>query len=121
MRDVADKLHVDDLNLVVLRGQLAQRPDVIQMAAGSEYIRYLVTVRTRAPKRRVDVIPVIYWNPGHGEMLREAPRGSGIYVVAQAQRRFYVGLGGRKSKVEIIATSVVIEEKEEADANSSDV
>src|SRR3989304_158102 len=52
-----------DLNLVVLAGRLAAPPDIRQFGSGSRLARYLVTVRTEEPTRRVDVVPVTLWDP----------------------------------------------------------
>ena len=55
-----------DLNLIVLCGRLAVPPEIKVFESGTRLIRYLVTVRSEAPRRRVDVIPVSMWDPPRG-------------------------------------------------------
>ena len=52
-----------DMNLVILAGKLAEPPQLRKFASGSSLLRSLVSVRTHAPRRRVDVIPVTLWDP----------------------------------------------------------
>ena len=52
-----------DLNVVVLAGRLAAQPEVRTFESGATLMRLLVTVRSAEPRTRLDVIPVVQWNP----------------------------------------------------------
>jgi single-stranded DNA-binding protein len=95
-----------DLNLVCLRGRLATDPEPRLFDSGSRLIRYLVTVRADAPKRRVDVVPVTIWDPE--ERLWDAPgvKGDTFWVCGSVQRRFWESPDGRRSRVEIVAEEI---------------
>lgn len=97
---------VTDVNLVVLRGRLASDPELRVFESGSRLIRYLVTVRTEHPKRRVDVIPVTVWDPSDEDWAEPGEKGQRFTVLGAAQRRFWEGPDGRRSRVEVVAEQV---------------
>jgi len=98
-----------DLNLVVLAGTISTEPDVRTFTSGSTLIRYLVTVRTTEPRRRVDVVPVTLWDPGPDDLAAIGDaRGRGVWVAGAIQRRFWSGDDGRASRIEVIAHEVRI-------------
>jgi len=95
-----------DLNLIVLCGRLAVDPEIREFDSGSRVARLLVTVRSDVPRKRVDVVPVTWWDPGP-EVLEEASvKGRRVWVCGSVQRRFWEGEGGRRSRVEVVAEQV---------------
>lgn len=97
---------IDSMNLVVLNGTLAAPAEVRRFESGSRLIRYLLTVRSYLPRRRVDVIPVTLWDPP--ETLVETPPDTGapLWITGSVQRRFWEGVDGRRSRLEIVALHV---------------
>ncbi|NIA24700.1 MAG: single-stranded DNA-binding protein [Gammaproteobacteria bacterium] len=97
-----------DLNLAVFCGRLAAPPEVRSFDSGTRLVRYLLTVRSEQPRRRVDVLPVTLWDPPE-ELVEDAPAaGSRLWVVGAIQRRFWDGVQGRRSRLEIIADQVTV-------------
>ena len=92
-----------DFNVVVLAGRLAAQPEIRTFESGATLMRLLVTVRTDEPRGRLDVIPVVQWNPDPREIPDEELRGRGVWVVGAAQRRFWSADDGRHSRIEIVA------------------
>ncbi len=99
-----------DLNLIVLCGRLAVPPEIKVFESGTRLIRYLVTVRSEEPRRRVDVIPVSMWDPPQ-ELIEENPEsGRRIWVCGSVQRRFWEAPDGRRSRIEVVAEQVTIKD-----------
>jgi single-stranded DNA-binding protein len=99
---------VMDLNLIVLCGRLAVPPEIKLFESGTRLIRYLVTVRSESPRRRVDVIPVSVWDPPD-DLVEAAPEtGRRIWVCGSVQRRFWEAPDGRRSRIEVVAEQVNI-------------
>ena len=92
-----------DLNLVVLSGTLSAPPELRQFASGSQLVRYLVTVRSAEPKRRVDVVPVTVWNPEERLLELQPEKGRRIWVAGSVRRRFWEAEQGRRSRLELVA------------------
>jgi single-stranded DNA-binding protein len=86
-----------DMNLVVLCGHLAADPETRQLDGGSRLVRYLVTVRVDHPRRRVDVVPVAYWDPPDDIWDDPGSRDIRVWVVGAVQRRFWEAPDGRRS------------------------
>lgn len=97
-----------DLNLVVLCGRIAADPEVRIFDSGTRLIRYLITVRSEAPRRRVDVIPVTLWDPTGEQVDDPGARGERIWVCGSAQRRFWESPDGRRSRIEVVAEQITI-------------
>ena len=95
-----------NLNLIVLAGRLAAPPEIRTFDSGANLIRYLVTVRTTDPRRRVDVLPVTLWNPSADLLSGDQPPGHRIWIAGSMQRRFWAAETGRRSQIEIIADQV---------------
>jgi len=93
-----------DLNLVVLSGKLAAPVELRQFESGSRLARYLVTIRSEQPKRRVDVIPVARWDPPADDRIPEV--GEQVWVAGSVQRRFWEAPEGRRSRLEVVAYEV---------------
>ena len=104
--------HRDDRNVVSLSGHLATAPDVRSFASGAHLARLLVTVRTQTDRPRTDVIPVTVWSPD--EHVSSAERGARVIIDATVQRRFWTDDGERRSRVEVVATSVEVVEEPSA-------
>lgn len=94
-----------DINVVVISGKLAATPEVRSFDSGARLIRYLVTTRSEAPHRRIDVLPVTLWDPDD-ELIAEAAVGQGVWIAGSVQRRFWAAAEGRRSRLEVVAQSV---------------
>lgn len=99
-----------DFNIVVLSGKLATAPEVRAFESGSRLIRYLVTTRSETPLRRVDVVPVILWDPDESHLAEDAAAGRSVWVAGSVQRRFWTAEDGRRSRLEVIAHHVEVKE-----------
>jgi single-stranded DNA-binding protein len=76
-------------------------------------VRYLVTVRSEEPRRRVDVVPVTLWDPGDELIDAEPTPGRRVWVVGTVQRRFWSAEEGRRSRLEIVADRVCLSPEDE--------
>lgn len=95
-----------DLNLVVVCGRLAAEPEVRQFPSGATMVRLLITSRMDEPIRRIDVLPVTIWDPDE-RLLADLPKpGDRVWSSGSIQRRFWDGEGGRRSRLEIVATHI---------------
>ncbi len=94
-----------DLNLVILCGRLSAPPDHRQFESGSSCLHLLVTVRSERPTRRIDVVPVTWWDPDPHSVVGLVP-GARLWIAGSAQRRFRDGSDGRRSTLEVIARAV---------------
>lgn len=103
-----------DLNLVVLAGKLAASPELRTFDSGSRLIRYLVTVRSDEPRKRVDVVPVTLWDPPDDLLEADLQPGRGVWVTGTVQRRFWEAPDGRRSRLEVIAEQVCLRDEDEA-------
>ncbi len=102
-----------DLNLTVLCGRLATDPEFREFDSGTRLIRYLITVRTDHPRRRVDVIPVVLWDPPPEILVEPGYKGERVWACGSAQRRYWESADGRRSRVEIVAEQVVVGDLED--------
>ncbi len=94
-----------DLNLVVLNGVFAADPEHRVSDSGTSLLRCLITVRSDNP-RRVDVIPVVYWEPNPAMLQSISGRGQRVWMAGTVQRRFWAEPDGRKSRLEIVARTL---------------
>lgn len=97
-----------DLNVVVLAGRLAAPPEIRQFESGTRLARYLITVRSEEPTRRVDVVPVTLWDPDDELLDADPAPGARMWVSGGVQRRFWSGEEGRRSRLEIVADQVCL-------------
>ena len=104
-----------DLNLIVIAGRLAAEPELTTFSSGARLLRLLVTVRSQEPRRRIDVLPVVMWDPPDDGHLGELTRGMGVWVAGSVQRRFWSAEAGRTSRVEIVAHEV--QQRPDRDSN----
>lgn len=95
-----------DLNLAVIAGSLSAPPEIRTFESGARLARYLITVRTTEPRRRVDVLPVVEWDPVDEDAITALDRGDRIWTVCSVERRFWSVADGRRSKIEIVAHHV---------------
>ncbi|MCP4304512.1 MAG: single-stranded DNA-binding protein [bacterium] len=95
-----------DFNVVVLAGRLAAPPEVRSFESGSRLVRFLVTVRSMTPRRRIDVVPVTLWEPDRDHPVLEADVGSSVWVAGSVQRRFWTEQQARRSQLEVVASDV---------------
>ena len=95
-----------DLNLAVIAGSLSAPPEIRTFESGAKLARYLVTVRTAEPRKRVDVLPIVQWDPPDEGIADELDRGDRVWTVCQVQRRFWNAAEGRRSRIEIVAHHV---------------
>lgn len=97
-----------DLNKVVLDGRLAAAPDYRVLESGSRMARLLVAVRSEEPHSRLDVLPVVWWEP-EDEFVAASPAvGNRVWITGSVQRRYWESADGRRSKVEVVAAHVSI-------------
>ena len=101
-----------DLNLVVVSGRLAAPPEIRQFESGSRLARYLVTVRSEEPVRRVDVLPVTLWDPADELLDADPAPGARVWVAGSVQRRFWSATEGRQSRLELVAEQVCLRPQE---------
>lgn len=106
-----------DLNLVVLSGKLATTPELRAYESGSRLIRYLVTVRSDEPRRRVDVVPVTLWDPPEDLAANLPDPGRHVWVTGMVQRRFWAAEEGRRSRLEVVAHQVEVKDPEVVSAD----
>jgi single-strand DNA-binding protein len=104
-----------DLNLIVVSGRLAAPPEIRQFESGARLARYLVTVRSEEPARRVDVLPVTMWDPSDELLDAEPAPGTRVWVAGSVQRRFWSGSDGRRSRIELVADQVCLRDEAEDD------
>ncbi len=97
-----------DMNLVLIGGKVAAPPELRSFASGSRLLRVLVTTRTQVPRRRVDVIPVVLWDPDPDHEVIDCAAGSRVWVVGTVQRRFWGGSEARNSRLEVIAQHLTL-------------
>ena len=102
-----------DMNVVVLFGKLAAPSELRSFESGSSLVRSLVAVRTDAPRRRVDVVPVILWDPDTNHPLLSATVGSQVFAICTIQRRFFTVGETRQSRLEVVARHVEVREVSE--------
>ncbi len=99
-----------DLNLAVLAGRLAVEPELREFDSGARYLRLLITVRSEEPRKRVDVLPVTLWDPPHELVGATLEPGRRVWVAGAVQRRFWESPDGRRSRLEIVAEHVAVNE-----------
>lgn len=110
-----------NMNVIVVAGKLAAPPELREFESGSRLLRSLVTVRTDAPRRRVDVLPITLWDPETDHELIDAPVGKRVWVVGSVQRRFWSAAEGRRSRLEIVAHHMELRKDETVASSGGDV
>jgi single-stranded DNA-binding protein len=93
-----------DINVVVLVGRLSAPPEISNDE--NTVVRLLIASRSDAPTKRLDLLPVVWWNPTSDELSRIPPVGARVWVTGSVQRRYWEGRDGRRSRIELIAEQV---------------
>ena len=109
-----------DVNELVISGRLAAAPDYRVLESGSTMARLLVAVRSEEPHSRLDVLPVVWWEP-QGYFVAAPPGvGSRVSIAGSVQRRYWESADGRRSKIEVVAAhvSVIDEDRQMPDSAS---
>ena len=96
----------NDFNLVVLCGELTVEPEYRAYDSGARLIRFLVATRSTEPLRRLDVVPVVLWDPPDDLWMRDSKRLDRVMVIGTVQRRYWTAPDGRESRVEVVASNV---------------
>lgn len=109
-----------DLNVVVLNGQLSAPIELNRYPSGSQSVRLLVTVRTEVPVRRIDVLPVVWWDPPI-DLDLDTPLGTRVWVAAVVRRRFWAAEDGRRSRLELVASEVQFDDAGSVPATIGDL
>ena len=97
-----------DLNMMVLNGRLAAEPEHRVLDSGSRLARLLIAVRSEEPHRRLDVLPVVWWEPDDEFVAAPPQVGSRIWITGSVQRRYWESADGRRSKLEVVAAHVSV-------------
>jgi single-stranded DNA-binding protein len=72
-----------------------------------------VVAKLDYPRRRVDVVPVTYWDPPDELAAEPGEKGERIWVCGSVQRRYWEGPDGRRSRIEVVAEQVNLRDVEE--------
>ncbi len=92
-----------DTNLVVLVGTLVTPPEPARHG-GALRLDLTIATRSTGPPRRVDAIPVTWWDPP--PELGALGVGDRVSVVAGLRRRFWATAEGRRSRLDVVASAV---------------
>ena len=65
-------------------------------------------MRQDEPHRRVDVLPVAYWEPPDALWDADIAIGDRAWVSGTVQRRFWAADEGRRSRLELLAAQVQV-------------
>jgi hypothetical protein len=103
-----------DINFAVIGGRLVAPPDHQTFDTGSRRSRFLVTVKSDHPQRRIDVIPITFWNPPHDLCDTHLEVGTDVVAVGSIHRRFSDGPEGRRSMLEMQSCAVLLRRGEGA-------
>ncbi|MEX1279317.1 MAG: hypothetical protein AB1Z55_01200 [Acidimicrobiia bacterium] len=94
-----------DTNVVLLVGRLAGPVERRRHPmAGIDSARFEVSVRSPGPPRRVDVLPVVWWDPPPG--FEDTAVGTVVQVAGGVRRRFWATEDGRTSRLDLVAGHV---------------
>ncbi len=91
------------MNVVLLQGTIARRPEPRTLSSGARLLSCDVTVRD--PDRATETVPVAWFDPP-----RSADRlveGLEVVVAGRVRRRFFRAGGATISRTEVVAESVV--------------
>lgn len=101
-------MDIRDINLAVLCGRLATAPELRLSDSGGRSMRFLVTVAAERPRRRIDVVPVILWDPSDDLVDNPPEQNSRVWVTGVVQRRAQDGPEGRRTRIEVVADQVTV-------------
>ncbi|MGI8517011.1 MAG: hypothetical protein ACR2ME_01520 [Acidimicrobiia bacterium] len=103
-----------DLNLVLVKGRPVVEPEVVTFPDGVRLMRMMLAVRIEGPHPRLDVVPVIWWQPSELAMSNPPAKGESVWIIGAVQRRFLDVSDPPRSDVEIVAQHVVADPEEPA-------
>jgi len=106
------------VNMVVLNGKLAAVPENRILDSGIRMMRLLVAVRSEQPNNRLDVLPVVWWEPDDEFVAATPTTGRGVWITGSIQRRFWESADGRRSKIELVAAHVSLQANESEHSES---
>ncbi len=95
-----------DMNLALLCGRLATEPELRIYDSGTRALHFLVATRAPDPRRRIDVVPVVLWDPPDELMDYPFRAETRVYVTGSVQRRSYDSPAGRRNRIEVFADQV---------------
>ncbi len=112
MEDTETQQRGLDLNLVVLCGRVATEPELRMFESGASLLRILMTIRTLQPQARIDLIPVIVWDPPDELANGSIATGDRIWVSGMLRRRFWTDADSdnKRSRIEVIGQQVTLAE-----------
>ena len=100
---------MEHINSVRLRGTLTSVPRGRTFGNGTALVRMLITVRLDE-LNRIDVIPVTVWDHVFDlSKLICMKQYDAVEIEGQIHRRFWTDAQGDHSRIEIVATSVMVE------------
>jgi hypothetical protein len=97
-----------DLNVVELVGRVATAPDVILDAPGARRLRVLVTTRSNHPRKRIDVIPVVFWDPCDDLVDGRLVSGTRVEVRGCLQRHVSETPEWSRSRLGVVGSSLIV-------------
>ena len=97
-----------DVNELVLNGRLAAPIDFRVLESGRRMARLLLAVRSEEPHSRLDVLPVVWWEPDDEFVAASPEVGSSVFITGSVQRRYWESADGRRSKLEVVAAHVSV-------------
>ena len=90
------------MNVSIVRGILARRPDTRVLASGATVVSYDVTVRP--DEGPAETVPVTWFDPpASASSLGE---GDEVLVTGRVRRRFYRAGGRTQSRTDLVADTV---------------
>jgi len=98
----------EHMNLVVLAGRVAIDPEVRTFDSGARLLRLLVTVKREEPTRRVDVVPVTYWDPPQDLVDNPPRRRETVWLTGEIQRLYWETPDGRRGRLEFVAHRITV-------------
>jgi hypothetical protein len=72
------------------------------------------------PRHRVDVVPVVMWDPPDELVDAEPDPGRRLWAAGAVQRRFWTGAQGRRSRLEVVAEQVCLRPDPAADRSAEE-
>jgi single-strand DNA-binding protein len=101
------------VNVVVLAGRVADRPEIKSMPSGDEVARFRLQVPEAG--RRVLPLPISAWDRTARRGCEDLAKGDEVLVRGHLVRRFFRDGGGGRSVTEVVATEVRRLDRETAD------
>jgi single-strand DNA-binding protein len=92
------------VNVVVLAGRLADKPEVKDLPSGDQVTRFRLQVPEAG--KRVLPLPVSAWERMARKGCERLDKGDAVLVRGHLVRRFFRDGGGGRSVTEVVATEV---------------